>query len=59
MELKDPFEYPPKKPTGDVWEHLLEPLLERDKAQCAAWKDEVQNLLIFVSNSQIKRVNAC
>jgi hypothetical protein len=27
---------------------VLEPLLAKDKAQCDAWKDEVQNLLIFV-----------
>ncbi|KDR77970.1 hypothetical protein GALMADRAFT_17717, partial [Galerina marginata CBS 339.88] len=32
---------------GDPWENLLEPLLERDKARCDAWKEEVQNLLIF------------
>ncbi|KDR70536.1 hypothetical protein GALMADRAFT_15902, partial [Galerina marginata CBS 339.88] len=31
----------------DHWENLLTPLIEGDKAQCDAWKDEVQNLLIF------------
>ncbi|KDR75477.1 hypothetical protein GALMADRAFT_68761, partial [Galerina marginata CBS 339.88] len=35
------------EPTGDPWERLLVPLLKKDKAQCDAWKDEVQNLLIF------------
>ncbi|KAF5329430.1 hypothetical protein D9619_009188 [Psilocybe cf. subviscida] len=35
------------KPEGDMYEKLLAPLLERDKMQCDAWKDEVQNLLIF------------
>ncbi|KAF8898110.1 hypothetical protein CPB84DRAFT_1633457, partial [Gymnopilus junonius] len=29
------------------WEKLLNPLLEKDRVQCEAWKDEVQNLLIF------------
>ena len=27
---------------------MLEPLLAKDKVQCDAWRDEVQNLLIFV-----------
>lgn len=40
--------YPIPEPTGDPWENLLTPLLQKDKAQCDAWKDEVQNLLIFV-----------
>ncbi|KDR74149.1 hypothetical protein GALMADRAFT_25744, partial [Galerina marginata CBS 339.88] len=31
----------------DPWSILLEPLMERDKMQCEAWRDEVQNLLIF------------
>ncbi|KAF5325305.1 hypothetical protein D9619_009826 [Psilocybe cf. subviscida] len=29
------------------FEHLLKPMLEQDTIQCNAWKDEVQNLLIF------------
>ncbi|KDR65164.1 hypothetical protein GALMADRAFT_16929, partial [Galerina marginata CBS 339.88] len=31
----------------DPWSILLEPLMKADEAQCNAWKDEVQNLLIF------------
>jgi hypothetical protein len=31
-----------------MYEKLFAPLQERDKLQCEAWKDEVQNLLLFV-----------
>ncbi|KAF9478481.1 hypothetical protein BDN70DRAFT_789468, partial [Pholiota conissans] len=31
----------------DPWEILLKHELEADKIRCDAWKDEVQNLLIF------------
>ncbi|KDR78371.1 hypothetical protein GALMADRAFT_95066 [Galerina marginata CBS 339.88] len=45
--LDDPFLYAPPIPEGDPWDLLLEPLLNRDKMRCDAWKEEVQNLLIF------------
>ncbi|KAH9477005.1 hypothetical protein JR316_0010921 [Psilocybe cubensis] len=45
--IQDPFKYAPPKPEGDPWALLLDPLIKKDKAQCDAWKDEVQNLLIF------------
>ncbi|KDR78370.1 hypothetical protein GALMADRAFT_1317448 [Galerina marginata CBS 339.88] len=45
--IDDPFLYAPPKPEGDPWSILLEPLLKKDKIWCEAWKDEVQNLLIF------------
>ncbi|KAH9474540.1 hypothetical protein JR316_0013002 [Psilocybe cubensis] len=45
--IEDPFQYAPPKPDGDPWTILLEPLLKDDKLRCDAWKDEVQNLLIF------------
>jgi len=48
----DTYEYPIPKPNGDSWEVILHALLKKDKAQCDAWKDEVQNLLIFVSGQQ-------
>lgn len=35
----------------DPFEHLLKQLLEKDTVQCNAWKDEVQNILIFVSEN--------
>jgi len=42
---------------------LLETLKEKDKARCDAWKDEVQNLLIFVSlvlnMSRSKLISRC
>ena len=42
------YQYPIPKPDGNPWEVVLESLLKKDQVQCAAWKDEVQNLLIFV-----------
>ncbi|PPQ65973.1 hypothetical protein CVT24_011190 [Panaeolus cyanescens] len=32
---------------GDPWDTCLKPLMEEDREQCEAWKDEIQNLLIF------------
>ncbi|KJA20519.1 hypothetical protein HYPSUDRAFT_142030, partial [Hypholoma sublateritium FD-334 SS-4] len=32
---------------ADNWNNLLAPLMKRDKEQCDAWKEEIQNLLIF------------
>ncbi|KAF4618840.1 hypothetical protein D9613_009696 [Agrocybe pediades] len=43
----DEFKFAPKKPEGDIWEIALEPLMKIERAQCDAWKEEVQNLLIF------------
>ncbi|KAF9556235.1 hypothetical protein CPC08DRAFT_765367 [Agrocybe pediades] len=41
-----PFKY--KIPgDGSHWEKLLEPLIEADRIQCAAWKGEAKNLVIF------------
>lgn len=48
-DVRDPFEYAPPKPEEDPWTLLVDPLIMKDKVQCDAWKDEVQNLLIFVS----------
>ncbi|KAF9558291.1 hypothetical protein CPC08DRAFT_639232 [Agrocybe pediades] len=44
---EDGFQFAPKKPDGDLWEIALEPLMKREREQCDAWKEEVQNLLIF------------
>ncbi|PPQ91537.1 hypothetical protein CVT25_008805 [Psilocybe cyanescens] len=46
-KVGDPFQFAPPRPDGDPWTLLLEPLLKTDKARCDAWRDEVQNLLIF------------
>jgi hypothetical protein len=46
--LNDPYKHAPPKPDGDPWAILLKPELEADKIRCDAWKEEVQNLLIFV-----------
>jgi hypothetical protein len=43
------FKHAPPKPDGDPWEILLKPALDADTTRCAAWKDEVSTLLIFVS----------
>ncbi|KAF5327871.1 hypothetical protein D9619_004599 [Psilocybe cf. subviscida] len=46
--VDDPFfgEDIPKR-DNDPFDVLLKPLLERDSKQCDAWKDEVQNILVF------------
>ncbi|KAF4618576.1 hypothetical protein D9613_009681 [Agrocybe pediades] len=46
----DGFMFAPEKPDGDLWEVALEPLMKREREQCDAWKEEVQNLLIFDSD---------
>lgn len=43
----DPYQYSIPEPDGNPWEVVLKALLKKDKVQCDAWKDEVQNLLIF------------
>lgn len=42
------YKFPMAEPSGDHWEKLLASLLKKDKIQCDSWKEEVQNLLIFV-----------
>ena len=44
------------KTDDDPFIPLLEIRKEKDKARCEAWKDEVQNLLIFVSLVLISRL---
>lgn len=48
-KCSDSYRFQVPRPDGDPWELVLEPLLQKDKMRCEAWKDEVQNLLIFVS----------
>jgi len=45
----DPYKHPLPERNEDPWALLMKPLMAKDKARCEAWKDEVQNLLIFVS----------
>ncbi|CAA7269870.1 unnamed protein product [Cyclocybe aegerita] len=40
---------PLKKDVTDHWSAILKPLQENDAAQCAIWKGEVDNILIFAS----------
>lgn len=47
----DPYKYPFPETEGNPWTTVLEPYMKNDRIQCEAWKDEVQNLLIFVSIS--------
>ena len=49
MKMGDPPECPLPKIEGNPFTLLLEPRIEKEKVRCEAWKDEVQNLLIFVS----------
>ncbi|KAJ3515993.1 hypothetical protein NLJ89_g1414 [Agrocybe chaxingu] len=43
-----PYRYmPPRKEGTDYWEKILEPVQKKDRAQCDAWRDEVQFILIF------------
>ncbi|KAF8181089.1 hypothetical protein BJ912DRAFT_882544, partial [Pholiota molesta] len=46
VDIDAPYEHAPPK-DGDPWTTLLTPELEADTLRCNAWKDEVQNLLIF------------
>ncbi|KDR73067.1 hypothetical protein GALMADRAFT_73232, partial [Galerina marginata CBS 339.88] len=43
----DSYQYSFPKPEGDCWNSVLEEKLKSDTIKCDAWKDEVQNLLIF------------
>ncbi|KDR81291.1 hypothetical protein GALMADRAFT_1125098 [Galerina marginata CBS 339.88] len=44
----DPYIYPiPMPNNSNCWKGVLDPHIKNDKVQCDAWKDEVQNLLIF------------
>ena len=47
--MGDPPQYPLPKIDRDPFTLLLERRIVKEKARCDAWKDEVQNLLIFVS----------
>ncbi|KAF8194177.1 hypothetical protein BJ912DRAFT_192352 [Pholiota molesta] len=46
VDIDAPYEHGPPK-DGDPWTTVLTPELEADTLRCNAWKDEVQNLLIF------------
>ena len=46
--MGDPPECPLPKIDGNPFTLLLESQMEKEKMRCEAWKDEVQNLLIFV-----------
>ncbi|KDR71076.1 hypothetical protein GALMADRAFT_75361, partial [Galerina marginata CBS 339.88] len=41
------FTYAPPKPDGDPWGILLKSRMDEDKIRCQAWKEEVNNILIF------------
>ena len=58
MRFGDPPQYPLPKIDGNPFTLLLERRIVKDKARCEAWKDEVQNLLIFVSLASIARSKA-
>ena len=43
-----PYQYPVPKPEGDPWEIVLSSLMEKDKLQYAAWKEQIQCILVVV-----------
>jgi len=47
--MGDPPKNPLPKIDRNAFTLLLAPRIEKEKVRCEAWKDEVQNLLIFVS----------
>jgi len=49
VKMSERLQTPLPKTDDDPFIPLLETQKEKDKARCEAWKDEVQNLLIFVS----------
>jgi len=49
MKLGDPPRCPLPDIDGNPFTLLLESQVKKDSARCEAWKDEVNNLLIFVS----------
>jgi len=49
MRFGDPPQHPLPKIDDDPFILLLESQMKKDSARCQAWKDEVNNLLIFVS----------
>jgi len=48
MKCGEPLQNRLPEIDGNPFSLLLETRKERDKARCEAWKEEVQNLLIFV-----------
>ena len=51
--MGDPTQYPLPKIDGDPFVMLVESQMKKDKVRCEVWKDEVQNLLIFVSLASV------
>lgn len=53
----EPYHFALPESKGDCWEVLFKYLYEQDQSQCAAWREEVNNLLIFVSFSKLHVLN--
>ncbi|CAA7261167.1 unnamed protein product [Cyclocybe aegerita] len=50
FECGTPYKYGiPRKEGDDYWSDIFRPLEATDRDQCVAWKEEVQNVLIFAS----------
>ncbi|KAJ3506675.1 hypothetical protein NLJ89_g6737 [Agrocybe chaxingu] len=57
FECGTPYKYGiPRKEGHDYWSDILNPLEVTDRDQCAAWKEEVQNVLIFLKASLFSAV---
>ncbi|KAJ2936463.1 hypothetical protein H1R20_g625, partial [Candolleomyces eurysporus] len=46
-ECGHPYKHPLPTPMEEPWTQILKPLQKKDEARCKAWKEEVQNILIF------------
>ncbi|RXW17938.1 hypothetical protein EST38_g7924 [Candolleomyces aberdarensis] len=46
-ECGHPYKHPLPTPAEEPWTQILKPLQKKDEARCKAWKEEVQNILIF------------
>lgn len=51
----DTYQYPIPKANDDSWEVVFEAMMKHDRDRCNGWKDEVQNLLIFVRFALLAR----
>jgi len=58
VKTSEPIENSHSEIDKDPFTVLLETRKDKDNARCEAWKDEVQNLLIFVSLVRILHLKA-
>lgn len=47
----DPYRFSPKR-RGDPWEESMKRVDQYDDEMCRAWKEDIDTLLVFVSNTR-------